>query len=340
MKNLTIEISGQPSHYDIVFEETLVSLDKSLKAQIKRRNYLVVTDRNIYEKSPFFRLNDFKNHLLVLPPGESEKKWETVVKILDKAFELDLDRQSVFVAISGGVYGDMVGFASAVFMRGVPFIQVPTSLLAMVDSSVGGKTGFDCAQGKNLIGAFHQPEKVLCAADFLKTLPHEELKNGFCEMVKHGIVADEIHFKSLESMPSLTVKTIMPLIRDSIAIKQKIVEQDEKEAGIRGYLNLGHTFGHAIEQLSDFKIPHGQAVAMGCVMAAEFAYKKEISSAELVAVIRAIFEKFEIGVDCEFSQTAIFKAMRHDKKKKDGHIRLILPEAIGRVRYYEMADEL
>ncbi len=338
MKKITINIPTQPIKYNINFFKNFMSLDQSLDSQINKRNYLVITDENVYKKSPFFTKNPqkFDENLLILPAGEEQKTWETVKKILDKAFELELDRHAVLVAVGGGVYGDLVGFASSVFMRGIPFIQVPTTLLAMVDSSVGGKTGFDSEHGKNLIGTFHQPEAVLCCPKFLETLPEIEVKNGLCEMIKHGIIISPDHFDNLKNIKGLNLKSIAKLIPDSINIKKEIVEKDEKESGVRGYLNLGHTFGHAIEHLSNFRIPHGQAVAIGCVMAAEFSAEKGFCDFDLVDQIEDIFNHFEIKLECEFDEKQIFKAMTHDKKKKNGKIRLILPYKIGKVDYFEM----
>lgn len=208
----------------------------------------------------------------------------------------------------------------------------------MVDSSVGGKTGFDCEHGKNLIGSFHQPEAVLCCPKFLKTLPDVELKNGLCEMIKHGIINAPDHFANLRKLDGLNLESIGKLIPDSITIKKNIVEADEKEAGIRGYLNLGHTFGHAIEHLSDFKVPHGQAVAIGCVMAAQFAAEQDLCDWDLVDQIEDIFNHFEIELACEFDTDSIFGAMTHDKKKKGGKVRLILPHKIGKVDYFELTN--
>ncbi len=345
MKPLTIKLPQNQIQYDIEFIDTYKSVQDILEKQINKRMYLLVTDENVYTKSPFFQkdINKYKNEVLVLPAGESEKNWNTVEKILDKAFALELDRSAVFIVVGGGVYGDMVGFAASIFMRGVPFVQVPTSLLAMVDSSVGGKTGFDSKHGKNLIGAFHQPEKVICSTNFLETLPEVEIKNGLCEMIKHGIIASPEHFNDLQRLgrdytksKKFDIEKLKPLIKDSITIKKNIVEQDEKEAGIRGHLNLGHTFGHAIEHLSNFKIPHGQAVAMGCVMATKFACGKGFCDQKLIDQIKEIFELFDIPTTCEFSEDEIFNAMTHDKKKKDGIIRLILPREIGKVEYYSI----
>ncbi len=338
MKNIIIKIPVKNIQYSIDFFDNFSDLFQSLIKQIDGRNYLVVTDENVYVKSPFFKENSekFGKNLLILPAGEQQKTWETSKKILDKAFELNFDRNSVFVAIGGGVYGDLVGFASSVFMRGIPFIQVPTTLLAMVDSSVGGKTGFDCEYGKNLIGSFHQPEAVLCCPKFLETLPEIEVKNGLCEMIKHGIITSPKHFDNLKKVSKLNLEEIAKLIPDSINIKKEIVQQDEKEAGVRGYLNLGHTFGHGIEHLSNFEIPHGQAVAIGCVMAAQFAAERGICKNDLIDQIEDIFNHFEINLECEFSEKEIFNAMTHDKKKKNGNIRLILPKKIGEVDYFEL----
>lgn len=338
MKSININIPARSSQYDINFFDDFLSLNNALTDQIGERNYLVITDENVLEKSPFFEKDagKFGDNLLVLPAGESEKTWDTAKKILDKAFKLGLDRHAVFVAVGGGVYGDLVGFAASVFMRGIPFIQVPTTLLAMVDSSVGGKTGFDCEHGKNLIGSFHQPEAVLCCPTFLETLPEVEVKNGLCEMIKHGIIMSPDHFADLRKLEGLNLEAIAKLIPNSINIKKDVVEADEKEAGIRGYLNLGHTFGHAIEHLSNFEIPHGQAVAIGCVMAAQYAAERDLCDWDLVDQIEDIFNHFEIDLACDFDEAAIFGAMTHDKKKKGGKIRLILPKAIGTVDYFNL----
>ncbi|MCK5460793.1 3-dehydroquinate synthase [Candidatus Gracilibacteria bacterium] len=350
MKEIKVHLSTQEKAYNIEFPKDFNSLDERLLKQISGRNFLLVTDENVFEKSPFFnsKVRSFQSptllkNILVLPPGEIYKTWETVEKILNKAFELNLDRTAVFIVIGGGIYGDLVGFAASIFMRGVPFVQVPTSLLAMVDSSVGGKTGYNCTQGKNLIGAFHQPETVLCCSKFLETLPLEEVKNGIAEMVKHGILTDSSHFENLEKLSKTHLKDgdcteLFKLVPDSITIKKQIVEQDEKESGIRGHLNLGHTFGHAVEHLSNFEIPHGRAIAIGTVMATQYAAERKLCDWDLVDRIENIFNQFDIDLVCDFSEKEIFKAMEHDKKKKDGKIRLILPKKIGKVEYFEMEN--
>jgi len=336
MKNLAIGLPCKKVSYEIEFSEKFNNLVKSLKKQIGNRNFLIVSDQNVEKFTPF--LNNFnKENIFILPAGEETKRWLFVEKILNKCFEKELDRSSsVLIAIGGGVVGDITGFAASLYKRGFPVIQIPTSLLAMVDASIGGKTGIDCAYGKNLIGTFHQPEKIYACEEFLETLPLLEIKSGLGEMIKHGILGSEKHFSDLEKIanPNPTAKQVFSLVRDSMKIKARIVEQDEREGGARMQLNLGHTFGHAIELLHDFKFSHGIAVAIGTVMATQYALKNGICDEETADRIENIFNKFEIDVTCDLEENEIWKAMTHDKKVKDGHIRLVLPEKIGKVRVH------
>lgn len=336
MKKLTVDIVSKPKDYEVVFPENFSELEEDLLGQIGGRRGFLVTDENVVRKSGF-DVKGFaeKNNLLflVLPPGEKHKHWDTVEKILTFAFENHFDRGEIFVAVGGGVIGDMVGFAASVFMRGVPVIQVPTSLLAMVDASVGGKTGIDCKFGKNLIGSFYQPERICCCLDFLKTLPNTEVLNGVAEMLKHGVIGSEKHFNDLVAVASKTpsLDALFPLVVDSIRIKRDFVEADEKEAGRRMHLNLGHTFGHAIELLSDFKIPHGYAVAIGAGMAADFAVKQGICSEGVARTIRDGFDKFGFDLKPPFAEDDIFEAMKRDKKVRNGVVKLVLPKRVGEV---------
>ncbi len=332
MKKITIRIPEKTKTYDIEFPESYSALRQALKSQIGDKKALIITDENISG----FNFSAFPN-VFVLPSGEEHKNWETVNKILNHAFQKEFDRSCIFVAVGGGVIGDTAGFAASVFMRGIPFISVPTSLLAMVDASVGGKTGINCPYGKNLIGSFHQPEKIFCCREFLNDLPASEILNGIAEMVKHGILGSSKHFQDLEKIARKNpdIDDVFALVPDSINIKKEVVEADEKEEGVRMYVNLGHTFGHAIELLSDFKMPHGVAVAIGTVMAADYAKKKGICSLTTTKEIRNIFEKFEFDLYCEYSKEEIFEAMKHDKKRKEGKVRLVLPRKIGKVEILE-----
>ncbi len=342
--SITVHVPDHTTEYEIDFISDLDSLWSSVRKQIGDRKFLAVTDKNVLEKVK--GVSGFDP--VVIKPGESEKNLKNIEIILQGGFEKELDRHSVLVAIGGGVIGDMTGFAASLYMRGIPVIQVPTTLLAMVDSSIGGKTGVDCAQGKNLIGSFHAPERVIICREALDTLPKEEIQNGLGEMIKHGILGDEKHFEDLEtlsqSLPrgekqskkNLDVDGIFGLVQDSIAVKHKIVESDERESGIRGFLNLGHTFGHAIEHISKYEIPHGRAVAIGCVMAANFALDKEMCDEETVDRIENIFHQFGIETFCDFPESEIFAAMKTDKKQKDGKVKLVLPRKIGEVEFYEI----
>ncbi len=345
MKPLSVHIDPPQTHCEIEFPQDFDALEKSLRTQIGKRKFLVVTDENVAKYVSF--VNRFKDNLLILPGSEINKNWKAVNHILTECFEREFDRQSVLVAIGGGVVGDMAGFTAAIFFRGIPFLQVPTTLLAQVDASIGGKTGIDYEYGKNTVGAIHQPEKIYDCPEFLKTLPESEIKNGLAEMIKHGIIASKKHFEDLEKIANTlspsgrdkregeTLKGILSeiikIVPDSVAIKAKIVEQDEREHGDRIFLNLGHTSGHAIELLSKYTIPHGRAVAIGTMMAVQYSLEQEMCSDQLVDRIENIFNKFDIDLMCDFTEEEIWEAMKHDKKKKDGKIRLVLPKKIGEV---------
>ncbi len=347
MKPIKIKITPSEIHSEIGFPEDFDILEKELRAQIGKRNFLIVSDTNVAKHTSFLERFE-KKEVFILDPKKDHKNWEGAEKILGACFVKNLDRSSVIIAISGGVVGDMTGFVAALFMRGVPVIQVPTTLMGMVDSAIGGKTAINCKFGKNLIGSFHQPESIWCCDDFLKTLPESEIKNGLAEMIKHGIIASPKHFEDLEKISDSlsppgrdksegekTLRRILPqiikIIPDSIKIKTDIIQEDTQEKGARLALNLGHTFGHAIELLSDMGISHGQAVAIGTVMAAQRSLEQKMCSMDLVDRIENIFNKFGIDVTCDFEKSEIWEAMKHDKKKKDGHIRLVLPTEIGNV---------
>lgn len=279
------------------------------------------------------RLANKQVETLVLPDGEENKSMEVLQAVLDKALEAGLDRRCTFVALGGGVIGDMVGFAAAIYQRGVDFIQIPTTVMAMVDSSVGGKTGVNHPLGKNMIGAFHQPRCVLIDTASLSTLPDRELRSGIAEIIKYGLIRDAPLFEWLEANMARL------LARDSTATryavmrscenKAEVVKADEKEAGLRATLNLGHTFGHAIESGSGYGTwLHGEAVAIGTAMAATM-------SAELGWIDRALAERayrimelaklpVELPVDSPMDRETFLRYMAADKKVANGQLRLIL----------------
>ncbi len=339
MSSISVCIPESKTEYSVQFGEDFSWLHKQIEQVIRGKDVLVVTDENVFQKTnfPFDKFSSVQ----VIPAGELNKKWETVNGILEKAFSLGLDRSATFVAVGGGVVGDMTGFAASLFMRGCEFIQVPTTLLAQVDASVGGKTGINCRHGKNLIGAIYQPQAVWCCRQFLTTLPESEMKNGLAEMIKHGILGSVAHFEALQALgnqfqgqsqvSSEFLEAIFRLVPDSVDIKRKVVEGDEKEAHSRMVLNLGHTFGHAIELLSDFSIAHGTAVAMGTIMATNKAEKEGLCASEEAERIRNIFPLFGFDLSCPYSDEEIQNAMQHDKKKREGKLKLVLPKKIGKV---------
>eukprot|EP00984_Skeletonema_dohrnii_P023905 scaffold13011_cov71-Skeletonema_dohrnii-CCMP3373.AAC.2 len=270
---------------------------------------------------------------VVLPDGEENKTYDVMAMVLDKALGLGLDRKSTFVALGGGVIGDMVGFASAVYQRGVNFVQIPTTVMAMVDSSVGGKTGVNHSLGKNMIGAFHQPQCVFIDTNTLNTLPDRELKSGISEVVKYGLIRDAPFFewqeenmtKLLERDPEATRYAI----RRSCENKADVVQADELEAGVRATLNLGHTFGHAIENGSGYGTwLHGEGVSIGTAMAATMSEKMGWIDEGLKQRIYDILESADLPVklprDSPMKVETFNKLMSLDKKVADGQLRLIL----------------
>ncbi|QYX32483.1 3-dehydroquinate synthase [Sphaerospermopsis torques-reginae] len=276
-----------------------------------------------------------------LPPGERYKTLNSIQKIYDVALEHRLERSSTMVALGGGVVGDMTGFAAATWLRGINVVQVPTSLLAMVDSSVGGKTGVNHPHGKNLIGAFHQPSLVLIDPEVLKTLPAAEFRAGMAEVIKYGVIWDAELFTQLEASKHLDqlryVKSdlINYILTHSCQAKADVVSQDEKESGLRAILNYGHTIGHAVEGLTNYRLlKHGEAVGIGMIAAGEIAVKlglwQKADTERQNALIKkaGLPTKLPAGLDI----AAIIDALQLDKKVKSGKVRFVLPTQIGEVK--------
>ncbi|MER2597946.1 MAG: 3-dehydroquinate synthase [Caldilineales bacterium] len=278
------------------------------------------------------RAGGFDPVLLPIPAGEAHKTLETVATLYDAFLAAELDRHSPVVALGGGVVGDVAGFAAASYLRGVPFVQIPTSLLAMVDASVGGKTGVDLPQGKNLVGAFKQPALVLLDVETLQTLPSAEFRSGLAEIVKHGIIGDPGLFEVVEGSARLTLEE---LVTRAVQVKIAVVQQDPFEQGRRAVLNLGHTFGHALETLSHYTLRHGEAVSIGLVMAAYLAARLELCAAELPARVESALARLGLPVRAPgFAPQAVLAAMQTDKKRAHGRLRFVLPRAIGDVALF------
>ncbi len=286
-------------------------------------------------------LSQHDTHLIVRPEGESQKSLVNLEEILDSLFQAEFSRSDIVITFGGGVIGDLGGFAASIYKRGMPFIQVPTTLLAQVDSSVGGKTAINNKYGKNLVGAFYQPKLVLTDTDLLKTLPVRELKAGYAEILKYGLLGDAAFFDKLEAglgadLLALNEAALIEAIRISCETKANIVAQDEREGGVRALLNLGHTFGHALELQAgyDGDLLHGEAVSVGMEMAFRFAVEQglcrasdaERLSAHLTATnMPRISDMAHLMTD----PNALLSHMGQDKKNESGHLTLILPRKIG-----------
>ena len=296
---------------------------------------LIVSDENVaplyadrafqsLEKAGFTPARD------VLPAGEPTKCHDQLIRLYSKAAELRLDRGHFMVALGGGVIGDLTGFAAASWLRGIRFVQVPTSLLAMVDSSVGGKTGINIAEGKNLVGAFHQPALVQIDLETLLTLPERELRAGLSEIVKYGVIWDEELFQTLEKAGDVPSE-MGAVVSRCCEIKAEVVRQDEREGGLRGILNFGHTLAHAIENVAGYgEILHGEAVAIGMVYAARLSARLKGLSADESARIEKLIAILGLPVSAPgLAWTDLRAAMAVDKKTRDGLVKFVLVDRIG-----------
>lgn len=271
---------------------------------------------------------------LCIKPGEAYKTIHTVLSVWDFLIRAGIERGSTIVALGGGVVGDLTGFAAATFLRGVPWVNLPTSLLAMVDSSTGGKTGIDLPQAKNMVGAFYPPRLVLADPRVLGTLPERELRNGLAEAIKHGIIADPDLFALCEAGLPAVRENLEPLVRLAMAVKLKVIEVDPYEKNLRQVLNLGHTIGHGVELASEFNLSHGEAVAIGTVTEARLAERIGLAEPGLAERIAVAIGRLGLPVEIpeELSIDRITQAMQHDKKKAEGKLRYALPVRIGEVR--------
>ncbi len=309
----------------------------------KPRKVALVTDTNVDALhgdavAGGFAEAGFEVSRFVFPAGERSKTLSTYASLMDFLAAHRLDRSDVLAALGGGVVGDMAGFAAATYMRGIDFVQIPTSLLAMVDSSVGGKTGVDIAAGKNLVGAFHQPRAVFCDMRFLATLPDGWRMDGMGEVLKYAVLGDEPLFAKLEADPHEKIGEME--IAACIDMKRNVVERDEREGGIRKLLNLGHTFAHVIEKLSGYSVSHGRAVATGIAMISRYAAKSGQLAQTDAMRIEALVAAMGYVSHPDFSPADLAEAALGDKKVSGEHLDLVVPQAIGRcvVKRIPLAD--
>ena len=333
--------------YPILIGNGLLGAPELLAPYIRGRQAAVITNATV---APLFldkllaSLGGVATDVIELPDGERFKTLDTYAGVIDALMEKRHNRTTTLIALGGGVIGDLTGFAAATFQRGVAFLQVPTTLLAQVDASVGGKTGVNHSGGKNMIGAFHQPRCVVADTAVLNTLPEREYRAGLAEVVKYGVIWSAEFFAGLErrvdALNQRDATVLAEVIRRSCAIKAEVVAEDEREQGRRAILNYGHTFAHALETLTGYdQLLHGEAVAIGMVLAADCAHRHGLLDAVAAERIRNLVKALGLPTAAPpaIDPSAVLATMGMDKKVVDGQLRLVLPERIGAVR---VTDEI
>jgi 3-dehydroquinate synthase len=308
-------------------------------------NPIIVTDENVAKFHAeklvtSLHSSGYEPKVLTIPAGEAYKNLETISHLWRGFLETGLDRKSTVISMGGGVIGDMSGFAASTYMRGIAWVAVPTTLLSMVDASLGGKTGFDLPEGKNLIGAFYPPKLVLADPQLLNTLPEAELISGMAEVVKHGIISDPELFALCGHGLDWVKDNLEEVVKRAMAVKIKVIEEDPYEKGIRAALNLGHTVGHAVELVSKFNLRHGEAIAIGTVAEAKYSARIGLAGAGLVDAITESFKTLGLPTQIpeEMPREEIIHTMRMDKKKNAKAIRFALPVEIGKVELVDVTD--
>jgi len=338
-----VEVESDGGGYPVLVKNGLLEdLPELLQAYAPSRRYAVISDATVgglYGEGVVTSIAQAgaEATLHTFAPGEESKNRSTWITLTDELLASGLGRDGVVVALGGGVTGDLAGFVAATYMRGVPVVQVPTSLVAMVDASVGGKTGVDVPAGKNLVGAFHPPRAVLADPSVLQTLPRAERSRGLAEAVKHGAIRSRHHLEAiregagalLEGDPAVTGR----LVADSVRIKAEVVAQDEREGGLRRILNFGHTLAHAIESVTRFQVSHGEAVSLGMVLEARLGEALGVTSAGTAEVLSALLQELELPVarpgGCPNDD--LLAATRTDKKGVGGRARYVLLQTLGTV---------
>ena len=337
----TLEVKLGDRSYPIHIGQGLLAQAELILPYLKRKQVAVVTNTTVAplyleRLSEPLRSRGVDVISIILPDGEAYKNSETLNLIYDALLQHRAERSTTLIALGGGVIGDLTGYAAATYLRGVPFIQIPTTLLSQVDSSVGGKTGINHPLGKNMIGAFYQPQLVLADIDTLKTLPPRELSAGLAEVIKYGLIRDVAFFdwleRNMDRLVALDMEALTYAIYRSCENKAEVVAADEREAGERALLNLGHTFGHAIENAMGYGVwLHGEAVAAGTMLAADLSRRMGWLNDDEVARMRAIFKAANLPIDPPaLGVDRYLDLMGLDKKVVDGKIRFILQQAIGK----------
>ncbi len=301
--------------------------------------YAIITDKKVHKLYATNLQKELKKakinaEIFSFPAGEKNKTLQTIETLAEQMLAKDFDRHDAIIALGGGVPGDLAGFLASIYLRGIPFIQIPTTLLAMVDSAVGGKTGVDLESGKNLLGTFNQPQAVFIDTNHLKTLPKTQLRSGLAEVIKYGVIKDRALFeyleKNLDKIFALDPKALTHIIEKSLKIKTTVVRKDEKESHHRMILNYGHTFGHALEKISNYTLLHGYAIAIGMILANQIALEKKLLIEKDAERIKNLIK--QAGLPTTTMHKITPTDLKNDKKRRGDHIKFILPTKIGRVQ--------
>lgn len=356
---LSVSYQKKPC-YDIVFEHSFEKLPEELsrlfpevngESELKKRNLCVISDRNV---DALFgtKIKDLLQGICkelsfyVFSAGEEHKTLETVSDIYRFLIEKKITRKDMLIALGGGVVGDMAGFAAATYLRGIDFVQVPTTLLAQVDSSIGGKTGVDFEQYKNMVGAFHMPRLVYTNVSALQELDERQFASGFAEVMKHGLIKDRKYYEWLlensYEIDDREPEILREMVYRSCVIKKKVVEKDPTEQGERALLNFGHTIGHGIEKASNFALLHGECVALGCIAAANISYRHNLIGEDEYLEIRDMFVPFHLPIalrEIKFRAKDVVENTKSDKKNASGTLRFILLARLGKAVIDETVTE-
>jgi 3-dehydroquinate synthase len=330
-----------PTYRVLIARGALAEIGRIAAASARAHRYAIVSDESVaplYAGRVRGALGEGRTRLYTIPSGEEQKTRAAWTTLTDSMLADGFGRDTAIIALGGGVVGDLAGFVAATYMRGIPYIQVPTTLLAMIDASIGGKTGVDTPAGKNLVGAFHQPAAVIADPDVLRTLPPEHLRAGLAEAIKHGVIADAVYFNDVvDAAPDIVAGSrsaaaaLERVVVRSVSIKADVVKRDEREGGVRKTLNFGHTIGHAIELRSDYTMLHGEAVAVGMVLESRVAERLGIAEPGTSDRVREAIERTGLPAARPANQTPdeILSATRGDKKAREGVVEYALPARIG-----------
>lgn len=348
LKKVTVSL-GDRSYLIFIGEEILSETGKHIRPYLSSDRAIIISDRNVFQlfgATVSSSLNEVgvKPQKILVPSGEGTKSLDVAVNVYQELAKHKVERNNAIIALGGGVIGDLAGFVASTYLRGLPFFQIPTTLLAQVDSSIGGKVGVNLGTWKNLIGSFYQPKAVVADVSLVKDLPDQEVSNGLAEMIKTAFISSEHMVSFMESKQEELLKldsnSLTLLIEECCRFKAKVIEHDEKEAGLRRILNYGHTFGHAIESASELRWTHGQAVSAGIMFAAALAYKLGVASVDIMKRQSILLSKSGLPTSIPvLNESEVFAALRQDKKRSGGKIAFVIVQSPGKTRVIEVDEK-